>query len=117
VSLLHVHGTADANHPIDGGVGEDGISGVDFRSASSSVDALADAIGCPEGSVTIRQGDLLVRDRAPCDGGAVVRFVTIAGAEHAWPGSSAGGRGVGGAPYPGYDASTEIWGFFAEVGP
>ncbi|MGA0878030.1 MAG: alpha/beta hydrolase family esterase [Ilumatobacteraceae bacterium] len=45
VSVLHIHGLADANHPIDGGMGT-GVSGVEFRSGRLSVAALAEANEC-----------------------------------------------------------------------
>lgn len=46
VSVLHLHGTADQNHPIDGGVGSNSISNTDFRSAAYSVETAAAAMGC-----------------------------------------------------------------------
>ena len=46
VSVLHLHGTADENHPIEGGIGANSISDTDFRSAAYSVETAAAAMGC-----------------------------------------------------------------------
>lgn len=109
VSLIAVHGTADTHHPIEGGVGPDSLAQVDFRSAADSVAALVAADGCGDGPSRHRDGDLDVEDWASCADGSAVRFVTITGASHAWPGGD--GRSFSGEPYAGYDATEEIVAF------
>jgi polyhydroxybutyrate depolymerase len=111
VSLLHVHGTADRNHPIDGGVGADSAAGVAFHPAIDGVRAIAEVDGCPAEPSTTVMGDLVTDTWMSCDGGSEVRFVTIDGAAHPWPGSSAGAGRLDVEPYPDYDASYEIVSF------
>lgn len=118
VSVFHLHGTADTNHPIDGGVGT-GVAGIAFRSARDAVAALAAADGCttaPVPGVDPDNPDLSVSTWTPCRDGAEVRFVTVAGASHAWMGhqpASAAAAALVGAPYPGLDASRAIWSFLS----
>jgi polyhydroxybutyrate depolymerase len=115
VSLLHIHGTADRNHPIDGGRGE-GISGVSFRPAIDGVRRFVEANGCRPAAVVNRDGDVEVQRWLGCRDGTEVAFVTIDGASHAWPGSdprSFSARHLVGEPYAGYDASAHLWAFFA----
>lgn len=88
VSLLHIHGTADTNHPIDGGFG-DGLANVDFRSANESVTLVARADGCEGNAIVAVDAvnlDLMATFWNDCDAGAVVELVTVAGASHAWMG-------------------------------
>lgn len=88
VSLLHLHGTADTNHPIEGGFGS-GLANVDFRSANESVTLVARADGCEGNAIVAVDAvnlDLMATFWNDCDGGAVVELVTVAGAPHAWMG-------------------------------
>ena len=111
VSVIHIHGEADANHPIDGGTGERSIAGVSFHPAIDGVTTLARVDGCSSEPTTTSDGDLTTDVWEPCDGGTAVAFVRIAGAGHAWPGSTGGA--VTGAAYQGYDATAAIWTFLA----
>jgi polyhydroxybutyrate depolymerase len=88
VSLLHIHGTADTNHPIEGGVGSDSISGVSYRSARESVSAVAAADGCGEPAELTDPAnpDVSLLWWTSCDDGAEVRLEMIEGATHAWMG-------------------------------
>ena len=116
VSVFHLHGTADTNHPIDGGVGS-GVAGVEFRPARAAVERLASVDGCPPVAVVgldPDDPDVTARTWSPCSGGTAVRFVVVAGATHAWMGhaaASTGAAAVVGDPYPGLDASRAIWSF------
>jgi polyhydroxybutyrate depolymerase len=118
VSVIHFHGTADTNHPIDGGKGS-GVAGVEFRPARAAVEALAAADGCngePRSSTDPANLDLAVTTWSGCGDGAVVRYVVVDGATHAWmghPASSAQGTSLVGEPYPNLDASRAIWSFLA----
>lgn len=111
VSVMHVHGTADRNHPIEGGRGENSLAGVDFHPAAEGVRTLAEADGCPPDPRVDVDGDLTTQVFAPCDEGAEVRFVSIAGASHAWPGGRRGAERLTGPTYDAYDASAELWAF------
>lgn len=114
VSLIHLHGAADRNLPIDGGVGPDSISGVEFRSARFSMETFAEAVGCdgvPQTSVEPDNADVSVTEWTNCDGGVEVRLLAVTGASHTWMGSPP--RPGAAAPYPHLDASSEIWEFLA----
>jgi polyhydroxybutyrate depolymerase len=109
VSIIHVHGTADENVPLAGGVGARSIAGVAFPPPRASFDALAALDGCP----AVRQhtdGDITVDRREPCRDRTAAEFVTIEGAEHAWPGGT-GATPAAGESYRGYDATAELVAF------
>jgi polyhydroxybutyrate depolymerase len=118
VSVFHVHGSADTNHPIDGGRGR-GIAGVVFRSARSAVEAMAAADGCagiPTPATDPSNPDLAVATWSGCERGTAVRLVVVDGATHAWmghPSASAVAAAYVGEPYPDLDASRAIWSFLA----
>jgi polyhydroxybutyrate depolymerase len=118
VSVIHLHGTADTNHPIDGGKGS-GVAGVEFRPARAAVEAMAAADGCtgePQSSTDPANPDLTVTTWSSCGSGAEVRYVVVDGATHAWmghPASSAAAAAYVGEPYANLDASRAIWSFLA----
>ncbi len=119
VSLLHIHGLADTNQPIDGGMGT-GVSGVEARSGREAARALAALNGCTEGpavEVIASNTDVEVSTWSGCDSGAVARLMTVAGATHAWMGHASAADGAAalvGKPYMNLDASRAIWSFLAE---
>lgn len=80
VSLLHVHGTADQNHPIEGGSGTNSLAGVEFHPPIDAVRAIAAVDGCPEQSSTSSEGDLTTQRWSPCDEGTEVALVIVEGA-------------------------------------
>lgn len=118
VAVIHLHGTADTNHPIAGGTGT-GIAGVAFRPARSAVEAFAGAnlcIGMPTLTIDPSNPDVVAATWAQCDGSTAVKYVVINGATHAWmghPGSSPLAAAYIGKPYPKLDASRAIWSFLA----
>ena len=110
VSVIHIHGSADKNIPINGGVGSDSISRVDFPPPHAGFDTLAAADGCPA-AVTATDSanpDLSISTRTPCRAGTAAVFVTIAGANHAWAGGTPLVTPVGGAAYANDDATAAI---------
>jgi len=116
VSVFHIHGSADQNLPIGGGVGPNGISGVDFNPPIDGATAVAAADRCPAtpavGTDTTNP-DLTVTSWSPCAGNIQVVFVEVAGATHAWMGHTVGGSGKVGPPYDRLDSSLAIWNFLA----
>ena len=110
VSVMHVHGTADTNLPLAGGVGPDSLAGVDFPVPKEGFDVLSQVQGCPAPSTTT-VGDVTVDRREPCTGAAAMEFVTIESATHAWPGGTPIRTPASGPGYAGYDATTEIVAF------
>ncbi len=110
VSIIHIHGAADQNIPLAGGVGPEGISKVDFAPPHSGFDTLAGADQCPT-AVTSTSGAITTEMRAPCVSGSAAMFVTIAGANHAWAGGTPLRTPTVGAAYADYDATAQIVSF------
>lgn len=118
VSLLHIHGTADENLPIDGGRGTRGISATDFSAPRDAIMTFVRADGCSDSSTVATapdNADVGIETWASCRAGTAVEFVTVEGASHAWMGheSTVVGQGVSGVPYPDFDSSFAIWKFLA----
>ncbi|MCE9622672.1 MAG: phospholipase [Actinomycetia bacterium] len=110
VSVLHLHGTADQNHPIDGGIGSNSISDTNFHSAAYSVETAATAMGCetrPTSSSDATNPDLAVTSWVQCAGGVEVRLVAVDGATHSWMGHVASNPAAS-PSYAGLDASVVI---------
>jgi polyhydroxybutyrate depolymerase len=116
VSVLHIHGSADTNIPLDGGHGS-GISNTDFNSPRASVEKLAMLDGCGPrvDSVDEENPDVAHRIWEPCDEGTTVEMVIVEGANHAWMGHKATRvqEEIVGSPYMGYDSSAAIRDFLA----
>ena len=119
VSVLHIHGLADTNHPIDGGVGS-GVSGVEFRSARVAVRTFAGLSGCNDEPVIesdLPNPDVEVSTWSDCSLGAEVRLITVQGASHAWMGHAAASEASAalvGEPYADFDSSRAIWSFLSQ---
>ncbi|MGZ6979192.1 MAG: alpha/beta hydrolase family esterase [Acidimicrobiia bacterium] len=114
VSLLHIHGTADQNVPIGGGIGAEAISGVSFRPPIDGIRTFAELDGCPatpSHSTDPANADVSIQTWGPCDDGTEVRFMTVAGAPHAWMGSRSVIQRPGNVPYAKLDSSAVIWQF------
>ena len=107
VSILHVHGTADANIPISGGVGADAISGVSFPPPRDGFDVIARLDGCPT-PTTLTEGAITTEASDPCNNGTAAAFVTIATANHAWPGGTPIVTPASGPGYADFDATRAI---------
>lgn len=115
VSVFHLHGLADSNIPIDGGRGS-GPSAVEFPSPREAASGFAAFDGCQFGPIEqsdASDADVLSRLWSQCAGGSTVRFVTVAGASHAWMGHSTSAQNLVGPPYMALDASRAIWSFLA----
>lgn len=113
VSLRHIHGSADANLPIDGGRGSSSISGIDFPSPRAGIRTFAAADGCRRTPKTTTKGLATTRAWGRCDGGTEIEFVTVDGANHAWMGAGDRVRPNGPQPFAGYDSSASSWKFLA----
>ncbi len=90
VSVMDLHGTEDANLPLEGGVGEESLVGADFPPVRDGLAAFAAAADC-EGT-----GD--DGSWGPCPDGVAVELLAVEGADHAWMD----------------DASERLWAFLAQ---
>jgi polyhydroxybutyrate depolymerase len=115
VSVLAIHGTADQNVPIGGGLGTKGFTRTEHTSLAASLAKwrAIDRCVAPSGS---RQG-ALATERSSCAAGTDVDAVTIEGAGHQWPGSkpprAAAVRLLGlDQPSTALDATGALWSFF-----
>src|SRR5207248_9124473 len=116
VPFLHIHGTADQNAPIDGGVSPTTPGGVNQRSALSSVQEYAAAIGATHGPVTTvrsSNSDVAISTWMGSSPFAVVEYMVVTGATHAWMGhpQAASQDAMVGKPYDKLDSTAEIWSF------
>ncbi len=109
ISVMAIHGTADQSIPYNGGVGS-GVAKIDGPSipAVNELWRTADACAPPTSTTS---GDVTT-SIANCANTHTVELITIAGAGHQWPGSKKVRSGAD-TPYPGLDATAEIWSFFA----
>lgn len=89
VAVLHIHGAADQNHPVEGGVGPKSVipGAFAFRPAADAVETWADLDGCGPAPTRTEDGALTTTRWGGCAAGTEVVFTVIAGASHAWPGS------------------------------
>lgn len=113
VSVIDVHGGADRHHPLDGGRGPDSRAETPYEPVPGTCAVFARAAGCGPPSER-RDGEVTVTAwRAPT--GAEVRLVVVDRGTHAWMGGApTGSPGVGGAGYPGFDATGAIWAFLRD---
>lgn len=86
VSVLMIHGDADLNHPLEGGMGPQSIANVDFNSVAATMETMRVADGCSAGTEVTRDIDIIVTTWA-CPPGVRVEQQIIEGGPHAWPGS------------------------------
>lgn len=99
--LVAVHGDADQAHPIQGGHGA-GVAGVPFAPFADSVSRVAVAAGCDPTPRPAVDG-VVTTSTFRCPDGIDIRALTLAGAEHPWPGSPV--RGPSGTPFADWSAS------------
>lgn len=91
VPVMHVHGTADACYPFDGGRANGGFTGllapVVYEPVSTTIATWAKLNGCSDAqpTVTSKNGAATCKSFACPEDGAVV-LCTIDGGGHYWPG-------------------------------
>jgi polyhydroxybutyrate depolymerase len=120
VAALEIHGTADLNVPINGGVGSDALTQEDYPPPVDVLKLLAARDKCaPVPTTRTDSANSAVNFEIwhPCaEAGTVVEWAKVTGANHAWmghPASPAAERLDGGAPYMGFDSSAAVWSFLA----
>ncbi len=98
IPLLHVHGSADDNVPMKGGIGR-GLSRTNFRSTADTLALVTKARKCQAPVVkNLPGGD--TETNYQCSAGAPVRLRVIAGGQHQWP-----------TDPKGFQAAEEAWNF------
>jgi len=104
VPVIHFHGTDDSVVAYDGYFGQ--------ASAPGSVETWARLNGCSSGSsVYFEQDDVTCEHWTGCSQGAEVRFCTIEGGGHTWPGGDSTFTGFLGRTTQTISASDEFWTF------
>jgi polyhydroxybutyrate depolymerase len=99
VSIFHVHGLDDTRVPFAGGVGT-GRAGIDWPPVQEGIDRWRALDACSPTGTLVTRGATTTSEWSPCRNGTAVRLVTLAGVGHMWPREP-------------YDATAEIWRFFA----
>ena len=116
VKVVHIHGTADTNFPISGGLGS-GIANVPFRSARFAVDTLVGVNRCSKDPAVVRDvenSDITVYSWIECSNSVGIRYITVDGASHAWMGGAAqssSAQSLVGTPYLKLDSTRALLSF------
>lgn len=109
-SLLHIHGTADTNVPLDGSPGQ-GAGKVDGPPIADVVDGWRQRDGCGAFATTVKPP--VTTRTAICPDGRSVELVLVEGAGHQWPGSDKTGNPGADPPSDAFSATQLIWDFFS----
>jgi len=116
VAALEIHGTQDQNIPLNGGYGPRSLTQTNFPPPVNGLKTIAARDACPSTPTTAQDSsDPAVHFQVwqPCNGGTVVEWATVTGANHAWMGhpASPGTQTLIGPPYMGFDSSAAVWSF------
>jgi polyhydroxybutyrate depolymerase len=114
VSVIQIHGTADENVPLAGGVGRKALTRTSYPPAADSVALWVGIDGCNKEPVQSEPAPQLhLRDYRLCRRGTEVAYFVVDGGGHSWPG---GERmlAVLDAPSPVMMATETVWQFFAK---
>lgn len=121
VPMLYITGENDPLNPMEGGIpttanGREMGQGVPKQPVADSINRWVAMIGCPPEAerITAPEGVTALR-YGPCTDGSEVRYYTIAGCGHTWPGGTSllPARVVGPATDL-LNATDLIWDFFTE---
>lgn len=111
VSVIHIHGSADQNIPLDGGVGKKAWEKESHKPIRDTIDFWTRQNACPAPTQTV-QGEIHLETHAGCKDGTAVVFYVIESGGHAWPGGEQMAFFLD-KPSQAMDATAEIWKFFA----
>jgi len=113
VSVIAIHGTADENVPIDGGVGAKSIVDYPFPPVQRAIDFWAAHDDCGKDPIVSAPAPNVTLNSYPrCTPGIAVDYYVIAGGAHAWPGGKRLAKFLD-APSNAIAATPLIWQFFA----
>lgn len=116
VKVIHIHGTADTNFPLEGGLGS-GVANTSFRSARFAVDTLVGVNRCSKDPAVVRDdenSDITVYSWIECSNSVGIRYITVDGASHAWMGGAAqssSAQSLVGTPYLKLDSTRALLSF------
>ena len=116
VKVIHIHGTADTNFPLEGGLGS-GVANVSFRSARFAIDTLVGVNRCNKDPDLVRDdgnSDITVYSWNKCSNSVGIRYITVDGASHAWMGGAAqssSAQSLVGTPYLKLDSTRALLSF------
>jgi polyhydroxybutyrate depolymerase len=111
VSVMHVHGSADENVLLQGGVGASAFAKDVRPPVAPAIQRWARHDGCAATPTITREGAVETSRHAPCTAGAEVVFHLVHGGGHAWPGSQLKAPPERSTEMP---ATEVIWSFFAQ---
>jgi polyhydroxybutyrate depolymerase len=112
VAVIHIHGSADQNVPLAGGVGPKARTRTNYPPVQSSIDLWAGADGCAAPAASEPAPGVTLRDYRGCRAGTEVAYYLIAGGGHAWPGGTQMASFLD-KPSTAIAATPTIWEFFA----
>jgi polyhydroxybutyrate depolymerase len=113
VSVLHIHGTADQNVPIAGGVGPKSITQYPYPPVERSIAFWAAWDDCGKDPIVSTPAPNVTLHSYPlCTFGIAVDYYVIEGGTHAWPGGKRLAKFLD-EPSNAIAATPLIWQFFA----
>jgi len=112
VPVLLIHGSADRNLPVDGGIGAKAFAVHEVRSVASALDFWRRHDGCGNDARVEIDGAVRRTRYLACGGDSAVELISIEGGGHSWPGGDRLARFLD-PPSPALDATAEVWRFFA----
>ena len=112
VSILEMHGTADALIPYAGGKNPDPGDDVKvFLSTNAVIQSWVKLDGCPGKASQTAKGITTTSNWTACRAGTIVRLESVAGGHHTWFGSTM--DPVAGEP----SSNADLWEFFSTLPP
>ncbi len=111
LSVMAVNGTADTRVLYDGGISTVGSARIEARPAPEIAAFWRRVDHCPDPTVTSEPP--LTTASAQCPEGRAVTLVTVEGYGHEWPATAGSQTPYGETVYTGWDATTQLWQFFA----
>jgi len=112
VPVLVIHGSADRNLPVDGGIGAKAFAVHEVRSVASALEFWRRHDRCGSDARVEIDGAVRRTRYLACGGDTAVELISIEGGGHSWPGGDRLARFLD-PPSPALDATAEVWRFFA----
>ncbi len=113
VAVIHFHGSADQNVPMQGGIGAKALIKQDRPPVQASIDFWVRHDRCNAQPDLSQHGKVALLAWRGCARGSEVAFYVIEGGGHAWPGGDRIAAFLD-APSQDINATAVMWQFFAE---